>query len=309
MNASKLTLRILLSGTISYFIPTIVSQMGYAGTQAQLYSAIPYACAFVVSLAGNYSSDHFREKPFHAAVAISCAGVFCIVQAVGVSPRASFAILVFVACGIWTALPTYLAFVTLVMRSPPEKRAVAIAIINSLGNFSSVYGSFLWPSPPYTMGWSVTSAVSGHAHLSNERCPTMLISSLSSSASSPRSSSSLSAGARAPSAPSTTSTKPDKSRSSCTSDNSCLTPKSRRTALRRPRIACRNTTVPSRRTVLLPGQNRESERVSEFRCSTTEKEFVVRSPHRLVLLPYSLPCLISCTREHRTLMADALMST
>ncbi|KDN49592.1 MFS general substrate transporter [Tilletiaria anomala UBC 951] len=149
------------AGTISYFIPTIVSQIGYKGTDAQLYSSIPYAVAFVFSVTFNFSSDYFRDKAFHATAFISLAGLMCIVQASIIPPKASFAVLCFVAAGIWTALPVFLSFATLIIRSPPEKRAVAIAIINSLGNFSSVYGSFLWPDrtkPHYVMGWSVSAA-------------------------------------------------------------------------------------------------------------------------------------------------------
>ena len=146
------------AGTISYFIPTITQTLGYSGTQAQLYSAIPYAVAFAVSLSGNYSSDHHREKAFHASAFIAFAGIMSVVQAAGISPKASFALLCLVGAGIWTSLPIFLSYATYIMRQPDEKRAVAIAVINSLGNFSSVYGSFLWPKAPYTLGWSVTAA-------------------------------------------------------------------------------------------------------------------------------------------------------
>lgn len=43
-----------------------------------------------------------------------------------------------------------------VVRYPAEKRAISIALINSLGNASSIYGSWLWPdsdAPKYTMGF------------------------------------------------------------------------------------------------------------------------------------------------------------
>lgn len=44
-----------------------------------------------------------------------------------------------------------------VVRYPAEKRAISIALINSLGNASSIYGSWLWPdyqAPKYTMGFA-----------------------------------------------------------------------------------------------------------------------------------------------------------
>ncbi|PWN48435.1 MFS general substrate transporter [Violaceomyces palustris] len=148
------------AGTISYFIPSIVGQLGYKGRDAQWFSCPPYAVALVFSLATNFHADYRRERAFHATIPITLAGIFCIVQAIHVSPTAGYVLLCFVAAGIWTALPVFLAYVTTVLGDPPEKRAVAIAIVNSLGNFASVYGSFLWPSttaPKYTQGWSVSA--------------------------------------------------------------------------------------------------------------------------------------------------------
>jgi hydrogenase/urease accessory protein HupE len=43
-----------------------------------------------------------------------------------------------------------------------EKRAVCIAAINGVGNLSSVYGSFFWPStdaPRYIMGFGITTGL------------------------------------------------------------------------------------------------------------------------------------------------------
>jgi hypothetical protein len=153
------------SGSISYFIPSIVTQLGYTGRDAQWYSAPPYAVAFFVSLAVNFHADYRREKAIHAAVPISIAGVFAIALATGkLSHIASYVLLCFVAAGIWSSLPCFLSFATIVLGrgAPPGKTAVAIAIVNSIGNIASVYGSFLWPAtsaPTFKMGWSVTAAV------------------------------------------------------------------------------------------------------------------------------------------------------
>lgn len=47
-----------------------------------------------------------------------------------------------------------------VIDTPAEKRAVSIALVNALGNLSSIYGVFLWPSsdaPQYVPGFSATT--------------------------------------------------------------------------------------------------------------------------------------------------------
>lgn len=51
-----------------------------------------------------------------------------------------------------------------VLGAPAEKRAIAIALINALGNGSSIYGSFLWPdsdAPRYLIGFGTTTAWMG----------------------------------------------------------------------------------------------------------------------------------------------------
>lgn len=51
-----------------------------------------------------------------------------------------------------------------VIDTPAEKRAVAIALVNALGNSSSIYGVFLWPSkdaPRYIPGFSATTCFMG----------------------------------------------------------------------------------------------------------------------------------------------------
>jgi MFS family permease len=112
------------AGTISYFIPTIVGQLGYKGTDAQWYSAPPYAVAFVFSLAINFHADWRREKVFHTAIPIFCTGIFAIVQATGhLSHIASYVLLCLVGAGIWSSLPCFLSYAIIVLGEPPAKRA------------------------------------------------------------------------------------------------------------------------------------------------------------------------------------------
>jgi MFS family permease len=46
----------------SLFLPTIVAQMGYKSTQAQLMSVPPYACAAVLTITVGYFADRTRQR-------------------------------------------------------------------------------------------------------------------------------------------------------------------------------------------------------------------------------------------------------
>jgi hypothetical protein len=55
-------------------------------------------------------------------------------------------------------VPILLSWIV-IMFDGREKRAVCIALINGVGNLSSVYGSFFWPAPDaprYFKGFGIT---------------------------------------------------------------------------------------------------------------------------------------------------------
>lgn len=70
-------------------------------------------------------------------------------------------VFVIIAFGCVYALPPLvLTWVPNIIGSPAEKRAVAIALVNALGNSASIYGVFLWPktdAPRYIPGFSATT--------------------------------------------------------------------------------------------------------------------------------------------------------
>ncbi|CAG8979490.1 hypothetical protein HYALB_00011894 [Hymenoscyphus albidus] len=152
------------AGTISYFIPTLTVAMGYSTTTAQ-YMTIPvYIVATVVLNIVAYSADRCNERRYHISAALAL-GFVCSIVCVAVSNlTVRYVMLCFVAAGIWTALPLILAWVSSTINLPAEKRAICLAIINAVGNLSSVYGSRIWPNttaPRYTLGWAVTAAFLG----------------------------------------------------------------------------------------------------------------------------------------------------
>lgn len=152
------------AGTISYFIPQITKTLGYSTVKAQ-YMTIPvYMVAAVVLNITAFSADRFNERRWHVTAALSMGFVAALVCAVVDNAKVRYAMLCFVAAGIWTALPLILAWVTSVINLPAEKRAISIAMINAVGNLSSVYGAQLWPSktaPGYKLGWGVTAGFLG----------------------------------------------------------------------------------------------------------------------------------------------------
>ncbi|KAI1440229.1 allantoate permease [Annulohypoxylon stygium] len=156
------------SCTISYFIPTIVTAMGYTSVTAQ-YMTIPIwmvGAVFLVVL--SWTADKTRDRRWHIA---GCLGLsfICTIVCVTVSNAiVQYVMLCFYIAGLYTALPLILNWASEVIALPAEKRAVVVALTNSIGNLSAVYGSRLWPTsdgPQFVKGFATTGAFTGFGTL------------------------------------------------------------------------------------------------------------------------------------------------
>jgi MFS family permease len=172
-----LFMMIVGSGTISYFIPTITKTLGYTTIMAQYMTVPIYAVATVFTVCVSFNADRINDRRWHICAMLSfgfLAGlVCCVVQ----TPTVRYVMVCFLAAGIWSALPLCLAWVSNTIEVPTEKRAIVLATVNAFGNFSSVYGSRIWPShgaPRYVIGFGVTTTFLGLGALIAATLPLLL---------------------------------------------------------------------------------------------------------------------------------------
>ncbi|KAF8151783.1 major facilitator superfamily domain-containing protein [Crassisporium funariophilum] len=148
------------SQTIQYFIPTLVSQLGYRGFTAQ-YMTIPiYGTALVGILVFCFLSDWRKERANYISLTACIAGVSFIVTVAAENQKVKYAFLCFAVAGVYAACPLTLLWVSSIIDHPAEKRAIAIALVNALGNSASIYGSFMWPKshgPRFVPGFAITT--------------------------------------------------------------------------------------------------------------------------------------------------------
>lgn len=150
------------SQTIQYFVPALVGQLGYSGHTLQ-YMTIPiYGVVFIAIVIFCFLSDWKKERALFISVTAAIAALSFIIIVSVSSSKIKYAFLCFAVGAIYSACPLTLLWVSSVFRYPAEKRAVAIALVNALGNSASIYGSFLWPSedaPGYLKGFTTTMYV------------------------------------------------------------------------------------------------------------------------------------------------------
>ncbi|KAI0151428.1 allantoate permease [Pestalotiopsis sp. NC0098] len=152
------------STTISYFIPTLLKSMGYTGTTVQWMTIPIWAVATVFLLVMPQIADRTGDRRWHITGGLAMSFVSSVVLFQVRNNITRYVFLCFYISGLYFTLPLILTWASALMSLPAEKRAVVIAIANSVGNLSAVYGSRLWPSssaPDYATGFISVACFTG----------------------------------------------------------------------------------------------------------------------------------------------------
>ncbi|KAI4677962.1 uncharacterized protein J4E84_008909 [Alternaria hordeiaustralica] len=151
-----------LALTVSYFIPTMLRGMGYTSTSAQWMTVPIWSCGAVFQLFWSWTSDKTEDRRWHNAGLLAFAGVATLVALLVSNSAVKYAMLCLQTGAMYTTVPLILNWTSEVMSQPARKRSIAIALVNSFGHTSFIYGSFLWPSaegPRNLKGFAVSTAV------------------------------------------------------------------------------------------------------------------------------------------------------
>ncbi|KAJ9636900.1 hypothetical protein H2199_007894 [Coniosporium tulheliwenetii] len=155
------------SSTLSYFYPTLVNGLGFKSTVQAQYMTVPiYAFAFVCTVITGYFSDRI---PDHRGIVIAPWLAFSMITSIIVCAvynfTARYVLLIVMAAGLWASNALSLSFASSTFGSmEPEVRAVALAVMNAMGNLAQIYGAYLFPSddaPKYLVGFGVISGMLG----------------------------------------------------------------------------------------------------------------------------------------------------
>ncbi|KAI1824041.1 major facilitator superfamily domain-containing protein [Xylaria intraflava] len=146
--------------TLSLFLPTIITNLGYEAATAQLLTVPPYTLAFVTTVGVAVLSERIgRRAPFIAGSAIFAAIGYGILigntDPVG-RPGLSYAAVFFAAGGIYPASGLVLSWPTINV-SGQTKRATSTAMQISIGNIGAVIGTQLYrdgDGPRFVLGHS-----------------------------------------------------------------------------------------------------------------------------------------------------------
>lgn len=135
----------LSSNAFKNFMPTVVDTLGFSTTITLILTCPPYLLAAFTSVAISWSSGYFNERTWHITISKAAAIVGFILGTATTNVGARyFAMCLFVGA-VYGVNNINLAWTAATIGQTNEKKTVAIAIVNTLGNLSFVYTPYLWP--------------------------------------------------------------------------------------------------------------------------------------------------------------------
>lgn len=134
------------AGAVTSFIPTLVATLGYNKVDSLLLVAPPYVFATIVALAVSYSSDKRGDRCYHIVVPMFFGMVGFIIAASTLNFTARYISLFLMLAGVYGSYNVALAWISSTLPRPIEKRAAAIALVNTVGNFAQIYSPYLYPA-------------------------------------------------------------------------------------------------------------------------------------------------------------------
>jgi MFS family permease len=142
--------------TLSLFLPSIITSLGYTAAQAQLMTIPPYAIAFILTLSVAFLSERYRRRAPLILASSSLAILGYILLLSDHRPGVSYLGTIFAAGGIYPSVALTLAWPANNV-SGQTKRAIANALQISIGNLGAVLGTQLYrteTAPRYYLGHS-----------------------------------------------------------------------------------------------------------------------------------------------------------
>ncbi|KAJ5150085.1 hypothetical protein N7448_001663 [Penicillium atrosanguineum] len=155
-----------LSYGTKFTLPTITKAMGFSDTNAQLTSAPPYVAAAISAIFFAKLSDHFYWRmPFVAIpmiiVTVAYAIIFSLNGDLEAKRGVAYFAVVFAVVGIYP-IQAAAASWNANNIAPSSRRAIAIALMNCVGNIGGILGSFMYlasEEPRYPTGFGLSMAL------------------------------------------------------------------------------------------------------------------------------------------------------
>ncbi|KAI0820751.1 MFS general substrate transporter [Trametes gibbosa] len=141
----------------SLFLPSIINQLGYTATPANLLTVPVYALACVVTCVVGFVADRHGCRGLLAMICLTVGMVGYIILIVSRNPTLSYIAVYLAACGIYPTIPNIIAWMSNNVEGS-YKRSVTIAMVIGFGNLNGAVSSNVYrarDAPWYTLGHGI----------------------------------------------------------------------------------------------------------------------------------------------------------
>ncbi|KAK5938679.1 hypothetical protein PMZ80_008870 [Knufia obscura] len=148
----------------TYTVPTIITELGYTGQQAQLLTMPPYFCGAIATVVFSYLADKKRIRwPFivipYSIALIGFIGLISIPHPR--YPGLTYGLLFLIPIGVYPPIVALISWVGNNL-SPTWKRATGMALLITLGNYGGAIGSNIFlqkQKPHYWLGYGFSIGI------------------------------------------------------------------------------------------------------------------------------------------------------
>jgi MFS family permease len=149
--------------SISAFLPTILTTLGFTKAIAQLLTVPPYACAAIVLTLFAFCSDRMQSRGFFMATSSTIAGIgYILLLTVRTNVHVRYFATFCITSGTYTTVGLIIAWYAHNLGSE-TKKATGIPMFMAIGQCGSVLGSHIYPTtegPKYIKGFAISCALS-----------------------------------------------------------------------------------------------------------------------------------------------------
>lgn len=144
--------------SFSLFLPSIIKNMGYLETRAQLLSVAPYGCAAAMTIFVGWAADRTRQRGLFN-MGVSLLGVVGFGMLLGsAKPHVQYAGTFLGALGIYPCIANTITWTANNIEGV-YKRGVVLGFVIGWGNLNGVVSSnIFFKSPRYTVGHATVMA-------------------------------------------------------------------------------------------------------------------------------------------------------
>jgi len=144
----------------SLFLPSIINELGFSATPANLLTVPVYAVACTVTCLVGFTADRMHHRGYFTIAAFFTGAVGYIILLVSNNAALSYFATFLAACGIYTTIPNIIAWISNNTEGT-YKRSVTLGMCIGFGNLQGAVTSNVYrarDAPHYRLGHGITLA-------------------------------------------------------------------------------------------------------------------------------------------------------